>query len=359
MRNTFGHIFTLTSFGESHGIAIGGIVDGMPPGVDIDESFVQTELNRRKPGQSKITSQRKENDKVEFLSGIFDGKSTGMPIAFIIRNNDQHSEDYQNLKNVFRPSHADFTYFKKYGIRDYRGGGRASARENIARVVAGALAKMVLKKWNIQIKAYTSQVGNVILDKPYHELNLNLIESNSVRCPDNHTAHLMEQLIMNVKKEGDTIGGTISCVIKNCPVGIGEPQFNKLHADLGAAMLGINAVKGFEYGMGFNALDKKGSEMNDIFVNDNGIISTTTNNSGGIQGGITNGQDIFFRLAFKPVATLLKTQNTVDINGNVTTVNPKGRHDPCVLPRAVPVVEAMAAIVILDHCLIKNAYNNF
>ncbi len=357
MRNTFGHIFTLTSFGESHGNAIGGVVDGMPPGILLDFKFIQDELDRRKPGQSKITTQRKENDMVEFLSGVFEGKTTGMPIAFIVRNLDQHSSDYETLKNVFRPSHADFTYFKKFGIRDYRGGGRASARENIARVVAGALAKIVLKKWNVSVCAYTSQVGDIVLDEKCEQLDLSIAETNAVRCPHAETALKMENLIENVKSDGDTVGGVISCVIKNTLIGIGEPQFNKLHADLGAAMLGINAVKGFEYGMGFQGVSKRGSEMNDVFYNDNGRISTLTNYSGGIQGGIANGQDIFFRVAFKPVATLLKQQNTVDMEGNNTVVNPKGRHDPCVLPRAVPVVEAMAAMVVLDHILLKNAYD--
>lgn len=359
MRNTFGNIFTLTSFGESHGPAIGGVVDGMPPGITIDMDFIQTELNRRRPGQSRITTARNEADQVEILSGVFEGKSTGCPIGFIVRNSNQHSADYDNLKEVFRPSHADYTYFNKYGIRDHRGGGRSSARETISRVVAGALAKLALKElWNVNIKAYTSQVGNIVLDKACEEMDLNLAETNAVRCPDPQLAGQMEQLIMQVKQEGDTIGGVVSCLIKGCPVGIGEPAFDKLHAALGAAMLSINAAKGFEYGEGFNGVCQRGSEQNDRFVSENGRITTTTNHSGGIQGGISNGQDICFRVAFKPVATLLQPQQTVDIHGNETVVNPKGRHDPCVVPRAVPVVEAMAAMVILDHCLLQNAYHS-
>ncbi len=359
MRNTFGNIFTLTSFGESHGPAIGGVIDGMPPGITIDMDFIQTELNRRRPGQSRITTARNEADQVEILSGVFEGKSTGCPIGFIVRNSNQHSADYDNLKEVFRPSHADYTYYHKYGIRDHRGGGRSSARETISRVVAGALAKLALKElWNINITAYTSQVGNIVLDKVCEEMDLNIAETNPVRCPDPLIAGQMEQLILQVKQEGDTIGGVVSCVIKGCPVGIGEPAFDKLHAALGAAMLGINAVKGFEYGEGFNGVCQRGSEQNDRLINDDGRITTATNHSGGIQGGVSNGQDIRFRVAFKPVATLLQPQQTVDIHGNQTVVNPKGRHDPCVVPRAVPVVEAMAAMVILDHCLLQNAYHS-
>ena len=351
MSNTFGHRFTLTTFGESHGAAIGGVVDGMPAGVDIDLAFIQSELNRRRPGQSKITTARKEPDQVELLSGVFEGKSTGCPIGFIVRNENQHSQDYENMRNVFRPSHADYTYYKKYGIRDHRGGGRSSARITISRVVAGALAKLVLRQHGVTIQAYTSQVGPIALDRDYRHYDLSLTETNAVRCPDMEKAAQMEQLISEVKAEGDTIGGVITCVIKGCPAGLGEPEFGKLHADLGAAMLGINAVKGFEYGDGFDFATKRGSEVNDRFVSQDQTIRTATNHSGGIQGGISNGEDIWFRVAFKPVATLLRPQETVDMEGNPTTLTARGRHDPCVLPRAVPVVEAMAAMVILDHFL--------
>ena len=349
--NTFGKLFTLTTFGESHGAAIGGVVDGMPAGIDIDLDFIQSELNRRRPGQSKLTTSRQEGDKVELLSGIFEGKSTGCPIGFIVRNENQHSQDYENLRTVFRPSHADFTYQSKYGIRDHRGGGRSSARITISRVVAGALAKLALRKLGITIQAYTSQVGDICLDKDYSKYDLSLTEQNTVRCPDAEKGALMEQLITQVKSEGDTVGGVITCIIKGCPVGIGEPEFGKLHAALGAAMLSINAVKGFEYGDGFDFASKRGSEVNDLFVNKSGTITTTSNHSGGIQGGISNGQDIYFRTAFKPVATLLQPQETVDMEGNSTTLTVRGRHDPCVVPRAVPVVEAMAAATILDQFL--------
>lgn len=349
--NTFGKLFTLTTFGESHGAAIGGVVDGMPAGIDIDLDFIQSELNRRRPGQSKLTTSRQEGDKAELLSGIFEGKSTGCPIGFIVRNENQHSQDYENLRTVFRPSHADFTYQSKYGIRDHRGGGRSSARITISRVVAGALAKLALRKLGITIQAYTSQVGDICLDKDYSKYDLSLTEQNAVRCPDAEKGALMEQLITQVKSEGDTVGGVITCVIKGCPVGIGEPEFGKLHAALGAAMLSINAVKGFEYGDGFDFASKRGSEVNDLFVNKSGTITTTSNHSGGIQGGISNGQDIYFRTAFKPVATLLQPQETVDMEGNSTTLTVRGRHDPCVVPRAVPVVEAMAAATILDQFL--------
>ena len=354
MSNTFGHRFTLTTFGESHGAAIGGVVDGMPAGVDIDMAFIQSELNRRRPGQSKITTARKEADQVELLSGIFEGKSTGCPIGFIVRNENQHSQDYENMRTVFRPSHADYTYYNKYGIRDHRGGGRSSARITISRVVAGALAKLALRQYGVTIQAYTSQVGQIALDRDYHNYDLSLTESNAVRCPDIAKAAEMEELISKVKAEGDTIGGVITCVIKGCPVGLGEPEFGKLHAELGAAMLSINAVKGFEYGDGFDLATRRGSEVNDLFVNKNQTIRTATNHSGGIQGGISNGEDIYFRVAFKPVATLLQPQETVDMEGNPTTLTARGRHDPCVLPRAVPVVEAMAAMVILDHFLSTN-----
>ena len=349
--NTFGNIFRLTTFGESHGAAIGGVVDGMPAGIDIDVEFIQSELNRRRPGQSKLTTSRQEGDRVELLSGVFEGKSTGCPIGFIVRNENQHSQDYENLRTVFRPSHADFTYYSKYGIRDHRGGGRSSARITISRVVAGALAKLVLRQKGITVQAYTSQVGDICLERDYRQYDLTLTEQNDVRCPDPEKAALMEQLITEVKAQGDTIGGVITCVIKGCPVGLGEPEFGKLHAELGAAMLSINAVKGFEYGDGFDGVSKRGSEVNDRFTNDNGTITTTTNHSGGIQGGISNGQDIYFRVAFKPVATLLQAQETVDMEGNATTLTARGRHDPCVLPRAVPIVESMAAMTILDQYL--------
>ena len=355
--NTFGTIFRLTTFGESHGEAIGGVVDGMPAGIDIDVDFIQSELNRRRPGQSKITTSRQEPDQVELLSGVFEGKSTGCPIGFIVRNTNQHSQDYENMRNVFRPSHADYTYFQKYGIRDHRGGGRSSARITISRCVGGALAKLVLKQLGISVQAYTSQVGNIALERDYRLYDLSQTETNAVRCPDAEKAAEMEALITQVKGEGDTIGGVITCVIKGCPAGLGEPEFGKLHADLGAAMLSINAVKGFEYGEGFAGVTARGSEQNDPFCSVNGRITTASNHSGGILGGISNGQDIYFRVAFKPVATLLMEQNTVDINGNPTTLTAKGRHDPCVLPRAVPVVEAMAAMTILDHFMIHNDIN--
>jgi chorismate synthase len=352
--NTFGNLFRLTSFGESHGEAVGGILDGCPAGLELDMDFIQNELDRRKPGQSRITTPRKESDTVVFLSGIFEGKTTGTPIAFMVKNENQHSSDYDNLKDVFRPSHADFTYFSKYGIRDYRGGGRSSARETIARVVGGAIAKLFLKKLNIDIKAYTSQVGHIALEKDYTRYDLSKIEDTAVRCPDPEKAEEMIALINEVKSKGDTIGGIITCVVKGTPVGLGEPVFGKLHAALGSAMLSINAVKGFEYGMGFD-VNHRGSEVNDSFFNDHGTISTRTNNSGGIQAGISNGQDIYFRVAFKPVSTILMQQNTVDIHGNETVVKARGRHDACVLPRAVPIVEAMAALVIMDYYLLANA----
>ena len=351
--NTFGRAFRLTTFGESHGAAIGGVVDGMPAGIDIDLEFIQSELNRRRPGQSKITTSRQESDKVELLSGVFEGKSTGCPIGFIVRNENQHSQDYENLRTIFRPSHADFTYYSKYGIRDHRGGGRSSARITISRVVGGALAKLVLRQQGIDIQAYTSQVGNIALDRDYSQYDLSQTESNAVRCPDPVKAEAMEQLISEVKADGDTIGGVITCIIKGCPTGLGEPEFGKLHAELGAAMLSINAVKGFEYGDGFDVASKRGSEINDAFVSNGNGISTLTNHSGGIQGGISNGQDIYFRVAFKPVATLLKEQKTVDIEGNDTTFTARGRHDPCVLPRAVPVVEAMTAMIVLDLLMLQ------
>lgn len=353
MRNTFGNLFRLTTFGESHGKAVGGIVDGFPAGIDIDLEFIQNELARRRPGQSRITTDRKEPDEVELLSGVFEGKSTGTPIAFEVRNTNQHSKDYDNMRQLFRPSHADFTYYNKYGVRDHRGGGRSSARITIARCVGGALAKLALQQLGISVTAYTSQVGDIKLEKDYHLYDLGTIEDNPVRCPDQAKAKQMEELIAGVKAQGDTVGGIITCVIKGCPVGLGEPEFGKLHAALGGAMLSINAVKGFEYGEGFDCATAKGSELNDVFINQNGKISTSTNHSGGIQGGISNGQDIYFRVAFKPVATLLMKQNTVTIEGIPTKLNARGRHDPCVLPRAVPIVEAMTAMVILDNYLLN------
>ena len=352
MFNSFGNIFRLTSFGESHGKGIGGVIDGFPAGINIDLDFVQTELNRRRPGQSLLTTTRKEPDQVEFLSGIFEGKSTGCPIGFVVWNKNQHSDDYNNLKNVYRPSHADFTYKTKYGIRDHRGGGRSSARETISRVVGGALAKLALRQLGISITAYTSQVGHIKLDDNYTAYDLSLVESNDVRCPDPIKAQEMETYIKQIKAEGDTIGGVITCVIKGCPIGLGQPVFGKLHAALGGAMLSINAAKAFEYGDGFKGLKMKGSEQNDVFYNNAGRIETRSNHSGGIQGGISNGQDIYFRVAFKPVATVLMEQHTVNLDGIDTTLKAKGRHDPCVLPRAVPIVEAMAAMTILDYYLI-------
>ena len=350
MRNTYGNIFTLTSFGESHGEAVGGVVDGMPAGIDIDLDFIQSELDRRRPGQSAITTSRKEADKVELLSGVFEGKSTGCPIGFVVRNTNQHSQDYENMRNVFRPSHADYTYTSKYGERDHRGGGRSSARITISRCVAGALAKLALRQIGVSVTAYTSQVGDISIDPDYRNHDFSKIETNAVRCPDIEAAAKMEELIAEVKVQGDTIGGIITCVIKGCPVGLGEPEFGKLHAALGSAMLGINAVKGFEYGAGFACVNRRGSELNDVFTEG---FHTTTNNSGGIQGGISNGEDIYFRVAFKPVATLMMEQPTVDKDGNPTTLTARGRHDPCVLPRAVPIVEAMAAMTILDYYLLS------
>lgn len=351
--NTFGNIFRLTSFGESHGKAIGGVIDGFPAGITIDYDFIQQELNRRRPGQSNITTARKEADQVEFLSGIYEGVSTGCPIGFVVWNENQHSHDYDNMKDVYRPSHADYTYTQKYGLRDHRGGGRSSARETIARVVGGALAKLALNQLGIRITAFTSEVGTIKLEKDYTAYNLDLIESNAVRCPHPETAERMIELIRQVKAEGDTVGGVVSCVIKGCPVGMGQPVFGKLHAALGNAMLSINAAKGFEYGQGFSHMNQKGSEQNDIFYNDHGNIALRTNHSGGIQGGISNGQDIYFSVAFKPVATVLMEQPTVDKQGNETMLTARGRHDPCVLPRAVPIVEAMAAMTLLDYYLLN------
>ena len=352
--NTFGTLFRLTSFGESHGPGVGGVIDGMPAGVEVDMEFLQSEMARRRPGQSALTTARKEADEVEILSGVFEGKTTGCPIGFLVRNTSQHSNDYDNLRDLFRPSHADFTYYSKYGIRDHRGGGRSSARETITRCVGGAFAKMALRQLGITVQAYTSQVGPIAFEGDYTAYDLSQTETNAVRCPDAQKAAEMAELITQVKAEGDTVGGVISAVIKGCPAGLGEPVFGRLQAQLASAMMSINAVKGFEYGLGFAGVSGRGSEQNDIFVPDgNGGVKTLTNRSGGIQGGISNGQDITFRVAFKPVATLLRDQQTVDINGKPIEFKATGRHDPCVLPRAVPVVEAMAAIVILDNYLIN------
>ncbi len=350
--NTFGKLFNLTTFGESHGAAIGGIIDGCPSGITLNFEAIQNEMNRRKPGQSAIVTQRKEPDEVKFLSGIFEGTTTGTPIGFVIENANQKSKDYSHIKDSYRPSHADYVYDKKYGHRDYRGGGRSSARETASRVVAGAIAKQVLK--GIEIYAYTSSVGDIALNKSYKELNLAAIENNIIRCPDDVVATKMIDKIKAIRKEGDTIGGVITCVIKNVPIGLGDPVFDKLHADLGKAMLSINAVKGFEYGSGFEGTKIKGSAHNDLFNEDG---TTKTNYSGGIQGGISNGMDIYFNVAFKPVATIMQTQNTINKEGNTVEMQGKGRHDPCVVPRAVPIVEAMAALVIADAYLINKAYN--
>ncbi len=358
MHNSFGNIFKLTTFGESHGTAIGGIIDGCPAGILLDFEQIQTELNRRKPGQSKITTQRKEADEVIFLSGIFEGKTTGTPIGFQIQNTNQKSRDYTHNNEVFRPSHADFTYQKKYGIRDFRGGGRSSARETANWVVAGAIAKQVLKYFttnkSITINAYTSSIGSIFLVKPYQDLDFGKVESNIVRCPDTKVAEEMISLIHKIRKEGDTIGGTVTCIAKNVPVGLGEPIFNKLQAQLAKAMFSINAVKGFEYGAGFCSTSMKGSNHNDLFYADG---TTKTNLSGGIQGGISNGMDIYFRVAFKPVATIMQEQQTIDKDGNMVTLQGKGRHDPCVVPRAVPIVEALTALVLLDFLLLDKTRN--
>lgn len=346
--NSFGNIFKLTTFGESHGEAIGGIIDGCPAGLEIDLNAVQAEMQRRKPGQSAIVTQRKEEDEVKFLSGIFEGKTTGTPIGFVIENTNQKSKDYSHIKDTYRPSHADYTYDKKYGIRDYRGGGRSSARETACRVVAGAIAKQLLG--DIKITAYVSAVGELELNKPYQELNFAEIEKNPVRTADASMAQQMESYIRKIRKQGDTVGGVISCVIENVPIGLGEPVFDKLHAQFGKAMLSINAVKGFEFGSGFAGTRLKGSEHNDLFNEDG---STQTNYSGGVQGGISNGEDIYFKVAFKPVATIMQKQQTIDNEGNLMEMQGKGRHDPCVVPRAVPIVEAMAALVLADFWLLN------
>ncbi len=348
--NTFGKIFQLTTFGESHGAAIGGIIDGCPAGLDLDLEAIQYQLDRRKPGQSKITTQRKESDLVQFLSGIFEGKTLGTPIGFVIPNEDQKSKDYSHIKDVYRPSHADYTYAEKYGHRDYRGGGRSSARETASRVVGGAIARQLLN--GISIQAYVSSVGDFDMEIPYHDLDLSKTDDNIVRCPDPATAEKMIEKIDAIRKAGDTLGGIVSCVIKGVPAGWGEPVFDKLHADLGKAMLSINAVKGFEYGSGFAGTRMKGSEHNDSFNSDGG---TKTNHSGGIQGGISNGEDIYFRVAFKPIATIMQDQTSINERGEEVTVKGKGRHDPCVVPRAVPIVEAMAALVLVDGLLLARA----
>ncbi|MCS6974626.1 MAG: chorismate synthase [Cyclobacteriaceae bacterium] len=348
--NTFGNLFRITTFGESHGPAIGVVIDGCPAGLEIDESFIQSELNRRKPGQSRLTTQRKEDDTFTILSGVFEGKSTGAPIALVIENKDARSKDYEHLKDTFRPSHADYTYEMKYGFRDYRGGGRSSARETAARVAAGAVAKLLLRKYNVAVQAYVSQVGHIEAP-PYNTLNLSQTESNAVRCPHGETAEKMMALIEEVRKSRDTIGGVVTGIIRGAPAGLGEPVFGKFHAELGRAMLSINAVKGFEIGSGFAGVAMRGSQHNDVFVKEGETIRTRTNYSGGVQGGITNGEDIYFRVAFKPVATIMQDQPSVDKEGNETTVSGRGRHDPCVVPRAVPIVEAMAALVTVDFLL--------
>jgi chorismate synthase len=349
--NSYGTIFRITTFGESHGESLGGIIDGCPAGMSIDFKAIQIEMDRRKPGQSSIVTQRKEDDEVQFLSGIFEGKTTGTPIGFIIPNTNQKSEDYSAIKNTYRPSHADYVYEQKYGIRDYRGGGRSSARETASRVVAGAIAKQILK--NIKINAFVSSVGDIFMEKPYQDIDFSLTESNPVRCPDLATAEKMENYIKEIRKNGDTVGGTITCVIQNVPIGLGEPVFDKLHAELGKAMLSINAVKGFEYGSGFCGARMKGSEHNDLYNEDG---TTKSNLSGGIQGGISNGMDIYFRVAFKPVATLIQKQAVLTNQNTIIEQQGKGRHDPCVVPRAVPIVEAMAAIVLADFYLLNKTY---
>lgn len=353
--NTIGTVLRLTTFGESHGVAIGGVIDGFPSGIVVDEEFIRSEMRRRRPGQSRVTTARNEADEVEFLSGIFEGRTTGTSIGFIIRNTNSRSGDYDNLRDAFRPSHADYTYAVKYGVRDHRGGGRSSARETAVRVCAGALAKLALRQLGISVQAYTSQVGGIVLEKSYKEYDLSLVENNIVRCPDAEKAEAMQQLILDVKREGDTIGGVVTCVAKGVPAGLGAPLYNKLSSSLAHAMLTINAAKGFDYGDGFASVTGRGSQQNDIFYDDNGTINTRTNHSGGIQGGISNGQDIYFRVAFKPVATILREQPTVGVDGKDTVISARGRHDPCVVPRAVPVVESMAALVILDHYLLSRS----
>lgn len=353
MGNTFGKIFKITTFGESHGLGLGVTVEGCPAGLGIDEEFIRREMQRRKPGQSKITTQRKEEDEIQILSGVFEGKSTGTPIGMVIMNTDQKSKDYSHISDKFRPSHADYTYFEKYGIRDYRGGGRSSARETAARVAGGAIAKMLLHHFGISIQAYVSQVGDLKLGKAYQEMDLSQAEENIVRCPDAEMAEKMIAYIDEVRKSRDTVGGVITCVAKGVPAGLGEPVFDRLHAELGKAMLSINAVKGFEYGSGFQGVAMRGSEHNDAFYQEGDKVRTKTNYSGGIQGGISNGEDIYFNVAFKPVATIMQDQDSVNEAGEKVTVSGKGRHDPCVVPRAVPIVEAMGALVLADYLLIS------
>jgi len=349
--NIFGQIFRITTFGESHGVGLGVIIDGCPAGIEIDADFIQSEMMRRRPGQSKIVTQRKEGDEVQILSGVFEGKSTGTPISMVVFNKDARSKDYSHIATKFRPSHADFTFQEKYGFRDYRGGGRSSARETAARVAAGAVAKLFLKSMGINVQAFVSQVGALKLTKNYKELDLSKTENNIIRCPDEALAEEMIDLIKKIRKEGDTIGGVVQCVVQNCPSGLGEPVFDKLHADLAKAIMSINACKGFEYGSGFDGVEMKGSEHNDVFYNENETIKTKTNFSGGIQGGISNGMDIYFRAAFKPVATIVQSQESVNEAGENVEVTGKGRHDPCVVPRAVPIVEAMTALVLADQVL--------
>ncbi len=353
--NSIGSVLVLTTFGESHGCCVGGVLDGYPAGIEIDYNHLQTELSRRRPGQSGLVSPRDEKDSVEFLSGIYQNRTLGSPIAFIIKNKDSRSAEYDNLKNLYRPSHSDYTYEKKYGTRDERGGGRSSARETAARVVAGALAKQFLKKHNIKINAFVKSIGEIEANKPYYELSLENTEKSPVRCPDNETSKKMVQYLEKLIEEGDSTGGVIECVVKGVKPGLGEPVYDKLHSALGKAMLSINAVKGFEYGSGFTGAKMKGSEHNDPFVLENDRIKTSTNNSGGIQGGISNGMDIYFRVAFKPTPTIRKEQTTIDNTGSSTKFSAKGRHDPCVVPRAVPIVEGMAAMVIMDHYLKKKS----
>ncbi len=352
--NTFGNVFRLTSFGESHGVAVGGVIDGMPAGIEVDLDFIQNELNRRRPGQNSLTTPRKEADKVEILSGVFEGRTTGTPIGFEVRNENQRSKDYSELKDVYRPSHADFTYQEKYGLRDYRGGGRQSARETIARVVAGAFAKLALRKVGVDVRAYTSQIGTVALGGEYKWCSVEDIEKNAVRCPDAEVAVKMENEIKGALGDGDTVGGVVSCIVKGVPIGLGEPVFGKFHAALASAVMSINAARGFDLGNGFGAAAMRGTQYNDAFVPDGkGGVTTETNHNGGVLGGITNGNDVNFRVAFKPVPTLKVEQRTVDTGGNPTVIAARGRHDPCVVPRAVPIVEAMAAMVTLDYYLLS------
>ncbi|HEY0045091.1 MAG TPA: chorismate synthase [Flavobacterium sp.] len=349
--NSFGTLFRLTTYGESHGDALGGVIEGCPAGIKINYDDITYQMSRRKPGQSAIVTQRKEDDEVKFRSGIFEGETTGMPIGFTISNQDHKSSDYTHLKDAYRPGHADYVYEKKYGIRDYRGGGRSSARETACRVVAGAIARQIFPE--IKISAFVSSVGNIFIDKPYQDLDLSATDNNAVRCPDQQTAEKMENLIREIRSNGDTVGGTVTCVLQNVPVGLGEPVFDKLHARLGMAMLSINAVKGFEYGSGFCGSVMKGSEHNDLYNEDG---TTKTNMAGGIQGGISNGMDIYFRVAFKPVSTIMQPQQTVNRSGEIIELQGKGRHDPCVVPRAVPIVEAMAALVLADFYLLNKQY---